>query len=474
MAPVDDRPELTAASTAEHQRAPVVRPGRRREPSILHVDLDAFYAAVEQRDKPSLRGRPVVVGGTGLRGVVATASYEARRSGVHSAMSVAQARLRCPHAAFLAPRFAAYRAASEVVMAALAERSPLVEPLSLDEAFVDLAAGPAAAYGLDSTAVRDLAADLKRTVTERTGLVASVGAASSKLVAKIASDLGKPDGLVVVEPGTELDVLAPMSVRALWGVGPATADRLAALGVRTVGDLGRVTADELVTALGDAQGRLLHRLARAEDDRPVVVESQTKSVSVEDTFDTDVADPRLLRALADRMAHQVCQRMAAAGLSGRTVTLKARLPDFTTVSRSQTLPAPTDDSRTVARVARRLLEDVDVRAGLRLLGVGMSGLADWVQDDLFVRAEGDGPPPRPDAPAREDEQAALAAAHVARRWRPGQDVVHATYGAGWVWGSGRGRVTVRFETRDTGPGPVRTFAEDDPALSAASQPTGGD
>lgn len=444
---------------------------RRTEPSVVHVDLDAFFAAVEQRDKPSLRGRPVVVGGIGLRGVVATASYEARRYGVHSAMPVTQARARCPHAAFLWPRFPAYKEASELVMAALSEHSPLVEPLSLDEAYVDLAAGPTAEHTVAS--VRALATELRRTITERTGLVASVGAATSKLVAKVASELGKPDGLVVVEPGTERELLAPMTVRTLPGVGPATAERLAQLGVRTVADLERVTQEELVATLGQAQGRQLHHLSRGEDDRPVVAERDWKSVSVEDTFDRDIDDARLLGALAERMAAQVCARLVEAGLSGRTVTLKARFPDFSTVSRSQTLPAPTDDARTVVRVARRLLEDLDARRGVRLLGVGVSGLADWVQDDLFGRLE-----PRPDGEVADDGVATLVSTvHEPRRWRPGEDVVHERYGPGWVQGSGVGRVTVRFETRSSGPGPVRTLPWDDDGLqplSGRSQGAGAD
>jgi DNA polymerase IV len=429
----------------------------RLQPSLLHVDLDAFFAAVEQRDKPSLRGRPVVVGGTGPRGVVATASYEARAFGIRSAMSGAEARARCGHAAFLAGRFAAYRAASDVVMGVLDELSSLVEPLSLDEAFVDLDAartGPPA----DDDAVRAVARQLRVEVHWRTGLTASVGAATSKLVAKIASDLAKPDGVVVVRPGTELDLLHPMPVRALWGVGPATADRLALAGARTVGELSRFSEGELVDLLGQSHGQALHRLSRAEDDRPVEPHRETKSVSVEDTFDRDVVDGALLAAIVTRMSARVCARLRADGLSGRTVTVKVRLPDFTTLSRSLTHAGPTDDERVVAPVARRLLAEVDTRSGVRLLGVGVSGLTDWVQQDLFADVEPAGP-----QTAEDDLDAAV---HLPRRWAPGQDVEHPTYGRGWVWGSGLGRVTVRFETRHSGPGPVRTLAADDPDLVA--------
>ncbi len=434
--------------------------GRRGQASILHVDLDAFFAAVEQRDKPSLRGKPVIVGGIGHRGVVATASYEARLFGVRSAMAITQARSLCPHGAYLAGRFGAYREASAQVMDVLNELSPLVEPVSLDEAFVDLAADPR--HDLSAGSLTELARDLKARIQERTALTASVGLGTSKLVAKIASDLGKPDGLVLVEPGTELALLHPMPVRAIWGVGPATADRLARLGVRTVAELAAVTEDELVASLGNAHGRLLHRLAMADDDRAVTPDRESKSVSIEDTFDRDVTDRRVLAGVADTMARQVCARLTAVGLSGRTVTLKVRQADFTTVSRSQSLPAPTDDPHVVARVARRLLDDVDAADGVRLLGVGMSGLADWVQEDLFRTG---------DESADPGSAAAPSDMHDPRAWAPGQDVVHASHGFGWVWGSGAGVVTVRFETRHTAPGPVRTFAIDDPslALSGASQ-----
>ena len=428
----------------------------RSEPSVLHVDLDAFFAAVEQRDKPSLRGRPVVVGGLGPRGVVSTASYEARRFGVRSAMSMAEARSRCPHAAFLAGRYHAYRAVSEVVMAALRELSPVVEPISLDEAFVDLAAGDVAPQGLTVERVEAIAGSLRARIRMETQVSASVGAATSKLLAKIASEQAKPDGLVVVQPGTEMSVLRPLPIRALWGVGPATAERLTRLGVRTVGDLDRITESELVDLLGEAHGRSLYRLGRALDDRPVSSERESKSVSVEDTFDRDLTDPALLSALVERLAGRVTSRLVESGASGRTVTLKVRLHDFTTLTRSATLPAPTDDIRVVSRLASQLFAEIDTSAGIRLLGVGVSGLADWVQEDLFTSAD---PSPVP-AAAAFDEQV-----HVPRQWVPGMDVVHADHGPGWVWGSGLGRVTVRFETADTGPGPVHTFADDDPDLT---------
>jgi DNA polymerase-4 len=432
----------------------------RADPTILHVDLDAFFAAVEQRDKPSLRGKPVVVGGVGGRGVVATASYEARAYGVRSAMSTAEARSRCPHAAFLTGRFDAYRESSVQVMTLLRELSPLVEPLSLDEAFVDLAAADLEDHSV--AAVTAVARRLKDGVREVTGgLCGSVGVASSKLVAKIASDLDKPDGLVVVAPGTERDLLRPMSVTVIPGVGPATAERLRRVGVHTIAELEKVSEDELVRLVGQAHGRGLYRLARADDDRPVVAERETKSVSVEGTYDTDLVDRRLLEGLLDRQAAQVADRLRKARLSGRTVSIKVRLHDFSTHSRSVTLSAPTDSAKVVARLARGLLADMDTSGGVRLLGVGVSGLADWIQEDLFAEYDDEGEQPDPGTL----DDAAIDRVTRGRRWAPGMDVLHAQHGPGWVWGSGIGRVTVRFETAETGPGPVKTFRMDDPDLT---------
>jgi DNA polymerase IV len=459
----------------------------RREPSILHLDLDAFFAAVEQRDKPSLRGRPVVVGGVGGRGVVATASYEARAYGARSAMPMAEARRRCPAGtAFLGGRFGAYRRTSDVVMGLLRELSPLVEPVSVDEAYVDLAAG----HGHDLTVdgVTALARALKERIAAATGgVTGSVGIGTSKLMAKIGSDLDKPDGLVVVPRGTELDVLHPLPVTRLGGVGPATAERLHAVGVRTVGDLAAKSLPDLVALVGRAHGTGLHQLARAEDDRAVVADREAKSVSAEETFERDLTDLAVLGREIDSMAARVGGRLRAAAVSGRTVTLKLRRYDFTTLTRSQTLPSPTDDARQIAAVARRLLAEAGTAGGLRLLGVGVSGLSLYAQGDLFAGGEPDGT----DAPAVEGGEdggedaggtevaGTVPAAAVRgpaapvpaeRRWWPGQDVRHEALGTGWVWGRGLGRVTVRFEGPLTGPGPVRTLAADDPLLSPADPP----
>ena len=427
---------------------------------MLHVDLDAMFAAVEQRDKVSLRGRPVVVGGVAGRGVVATASYEARAYGVHSAMPMAQARRRCPPGtAYLSPRFAAYKRTSEIVMAVLAEVTPVVEQVSIDEAYLDLAAG---GHDLTVEAITTLSTDLKHRIAAATGgVTGSVGVATSKLMAKIGSELRKPDGLTVVAAGDELTVLHPLAVSKLGGVGPATETRLHRAGVRTVGDLARVSLPDLVEWFGQAHGNGLYRLARADDPRPVVSEREAKSVSAEETYDVDLTEPTRIGRELDLLATRVAGRLRAAGVSGRTVGIKVRHYDFATLTRSGTRDQPTDDPRLIAQLARKLLAEVDTSAGVRLLGVAVSTLTGFAQDDLFSSTTAPDPSPV--------EPAAPVAVPV-QGWRPGQDVHHDDHGAGWVWGSGLGRVTVRFEGPTTTPGPVRTFATDDPLLHPADPP----
>ncbi|MGY1856177.1 DNA polymerase IV [Modestobacter sp. SYSU DS0290] len=442
----------------------------RREPSILHLDLDAFFAAVEQRDKPSLRGRPVVVGGTGGRGVVSTASYEARAFGARSAMSTAEARRLCPPGtAFLGSRFPAYRRTSEVVMGLLRELSPLVEPVSIDEAYVDLAAG---GHDLSVAGVTALAQDLKDRIAAATGgVTGSVGVATSKSLAKIGSELDKPDGLTVVPPGSELAVLHPLPVRSLGGVGPATAERLASIKVTTVGELHRLSLVDLTSLVGQAHGSGLYRLARADDDRPVVADREAKSVSAEETFARDVTDPARLAEEIEALALRVGTRLQGSGTSGRTVTLKVRRFDYSTLTRSSTLAHALDEPRQIADVAHRLLAGVDRSGGVRLLGVGVSGLSPYAQGDLFAVRD-----PEPAAPVVEEgpepEPVPEPVGHrpATTAWYPGQDVVHAELGSGWVWGSGLNRVTVRFEGPRTAPGPVRTLAADDPDLAPGDPP----
>ncbi|MFJ3705400.1 MULTISPECIES: DNA polymerase IV [Streptomyces] len=450
----------------------------RAAPTILHLDMDAFYASAEQAAKPSLRGKPVVVGGLGMRGVVATASYEARRLGVHSAMPMAQARRLAPNAAYLVPRFALYRSVSEQVMELLGRLSPLVEPLSLDEAFVDLEAGGVAD---DSVSARAVGEQLRTVIRAVTGLSGSVGLAGSKMLAKIASEEAKPDGLLLIEPGTERELLAPMSVRTLPGVGPATGDHLRRAGMTVVSHLADAGEAELVRLLGRAHGIALHRMALGHDDRPVVAERDAKSVSVEDTFDVDLHDRVRVRTEVERLAARCVRRLRGAGRSGRTVVLKVRRYDFSTLTRSETLRGPTDDPTVVREAAARLLEAVDTTGGVRLLGVGVTGLADFTQEDLFAQAaeaeHAAGESAAADSSADDRDPAAGETAGAdgregeeqpaSRRWPAGHDVRHEVHGHGWVQGSGVGRVTVRFEEPWSPPGRVRTFRVDDPELQPA-------
>ncbi len=432
---------------------------------MLHLDLDAFFASVEQRDKPSLRGKPVIVGGTGQRGVVATASYEARVFGVRSAMPTHEARRRCPNAAFLSTRFDAYREASEQVMAVLRRLSPLVEPLSLDEAFVDLRAA-LTAVDFTRSGLEQRVAALKSEVAEATdGLTASVGVASSKFLAKVATELGKPDGFHLIDPGTEVDRLRSMKVGVIPGVGPVTSEKLHRIGIHLIGELQGFSLDELAQAVGRAQAQSLIDLANGRDDRSVEPERETKSISVEDTFETDLVDVAELGNILRRDARQVASRLRNAELFARTVTIKVRRHDFSTLTRSRTLLTATDDVAVISSVAQSLLGAIDATDGVRLLGVGVAGLTDVLQEDLFAEES---------APLAEEsvsvEPAATAEASGAptiapeRSFRPGGDVEHDAYGRGWIWGSGVGRVTVRFETWNSAPGPIRTFVIDDPAL----------
>jgi DNA polymerase-4 len=336
----------------------------RAEASILHVDLDAFYASVEQHDDPALAGRPVIVGGLGPRGVVAAASYEARAFGVFSATPMMRARRACPDGVFLSPRFDRYREMSTEVMAVLRSYTPLVEPIALDEAFLDVE-GARRLHG----AGPEIARAIRVRVRAETGLTASVGVATTKLLAKLASDLCKPDGLQVVEPGTELDLLHALGVRKLWGVGPATERKLTELGIGTVGELAALPEDTLVRTLGRAAGHHLHELAWNRDERPVVADQEVKSIGHEETFPADLHDHAALEHKLVGLADGVASRLRAAQVAARTVQLKVRFGDFTTVTRSRTLPEPTDLAADLMRIGRELLRALDVTPGVRLLGV---------------------------------------------------------------------------------------------------------
>ena len=338
---------------------------------ILHIDMDAFFASVEQRDRPDLRGRPVLVGGDPHgRGVVAAASYEARAFGISSAMTCAEARRRCPEAVFLTPDLRRYLEASRRIHEIFQSVTPLVEPLSLDEAFLDVTVNT-----LGEPLAREVARHLKARIQGEVGLTASAGAAPNKFVAKVASDLRKPDGLVVVAPARVADFVAGLPVERLWGVGPATATRLHELGARTAADLRAVPVERLVRVLGKT-GAVLHDLAHGIDPRLVEPHRELKSRGAETTFPRDVTDPPRLLEELERLAVRVGRGLSRMARAGRTVTLKLRYADFTTITRSRTLPVPTSDSRRIAQTAAALLDsstEAD-RRPVRLVGVSVSGL----------------------------------------------------------------------------------------------------
>jgi DNA polymerase-4 len=348
---------------------------------ILHVDMDSFFASVEVLDDPSLLGKPVIVGGSGPRGVVAACTYEARQYGVHSAMPSTVARRRCPDAIFLDGRFHRYTEESLRLHEILSSFTPLVEGISLDEAFLDVTGG-VHLFG-DGTGI---GREIRSRVLEQMGLPCSVGVGRSKLMAKLASKVAKPrasregiepgPGVVEVRAEDELAFLHPMPVRALWGIGPVTEKRLAALGVTTIGELAAVPADALERYLGVAAGRHLSELARGIDDRPVEPEQEAKSIGHEETFATDLWDRDDLQRRLHRMVDASATALRGADRAARTVTVKLRFGDFTQITRSHTLDGPVDATPAIAAVASALLDGVDLAKGVRLLGVSLSGLSE--------------------------------------------------------------------------------------------------
>ncbi len=344
--------------------------------TILHVDMDAFFASVEVRERPELEGRPVVVGadpeeGEG-RGVVAAASYEAREYGIHSAQPISEAWRRCPDAVFLRPRGELYREASRAIFSVLERYTDQVEPLSIDEAFLDVTASRRL-FGEG----REIAVRIRREIREEQELTASIGVATSKFVAKIASDLEKPDALVVVPPGEERDFLAPLEIDRLWGAGPKAVARFREMGVGTIGEAADLPLRRMIEAFGEARGRRFHELARGVDERPVSPERERKSLGKEHTFARDVAD----REVVARRLLALCEDTALAlrrkGLAGSTVTLKLRWASFDTITRQTTLDRPVHTTERIWSAARGLLAEADrPDREIRLVGVSVSGLVD--------------------------------------------------------------------------------------------------
>lgn len=372
---------------------------------ILHVDMDAFYVEVERKRDPSLIGCPVIVGGSGRRGVVASASYEARAAGVHAAMPTARARRLCPSAIVVTSDFSGYIEASSAIAEVFESVTPHVEPIALDEAFLDVSG----AHRLFGTSP-EIAWHLRDAVREAVGLDCSVGVASNKTLAKLASVAAKPTvhstgpqpglGVRVVSVTEELDFLWAHRADALWGVGPVTLRRLNEIGVYTVGDLASVPSERLIAAVGVAHGTHLAALAQGIDDRPVHQGGIPRSISHEQTFETDIADADLIRGEAVRLADAVASRLRANGLSGRTVTVKVKHPDFSLRTRAHTLAEPIQTGRTLAHTAQMLIDTLTLSGGIRLLGIAVSNLGETaapnsdVQTELLVERETTSPVPR--------------------------------------------------------------------------------
>ncbi|GAB2836073.1 DNA polymerase IV [Microbacterium insulae] len=357
---------------------------------ILHVDMDAFYASVEQLDDPTLRGRAIIVGAPEGRSVVSSASYEARRFGVRSAMPVSQALRLCPTAIVVTPHFDRYLALSAAVMRIFRDVTPLVEPLSIDEAFLDVR-GVRRLWGSPGVIAHDLRARVQR----ETGLTCSIGVAATKHVAKMASTISKPDGLLIVPEHETERFLRPRSVRALWGVGPKSAESLEGRGIRTVADVLDTPREVLDRALGPAMGERLWHLARGIDAREVHTDRVEKSVGHEETFDDDIADPVVLRAELRRLADRVGARLRANGWEASTIAIKVRFADFTTITRAQTLAEPTAVGQRIGDAARDLFDGVERSLPVRLIGVraeklrvaGSAPLALWDDDGEWRRVE---------------------------------------------------------------------------------------
>ncbi|MHC9292793.1 DNA polymerase IV [Mycobacterium sp. LTG2003] len=430
---------------------------------VLHLDMDAFFASVEQLTRPTLRGRPVLVGGLGGRGVVAGASYEARRYGARSAMPMHQARrLVGAPAVVLPPRGAVYGVASRRALDTVRGVVPVLEQLSFDEAFGE----PAELAGADAADVEAFCQHLRAKVLKETGLVASVGAGSGKQIAKIASGLAKPDGIRVVSRDEEALLLEGLPVRRLWGIGPVAEEKLHRLGIETVGAFAALSDTEAASVLGTTIGPALHRLARGIDDRPVAERAEAKQISAESTFAEDLTTLAQLQDAIGPIGEHAHRRLEKDGRGARTVTVKLKKSDMSTLTRSATLAYATTEPATLIGTARRLLLDPVEIGPIRLVGVGFSGLTDARQESLFPDLEQ--PEELSDHQLTYSPEVAAPAAQPTAAWRIGDDVVHPDHGHGWIQGAGHGVMTVRFETRASGPGPARTFPEDTPGFRRAN------
>lgn len=441
---------------------------------VLHIDMDAFFASVEQLTRPTLRGRPVLVGGVGGRGVVAGCSYEARAHGAHSAMPMMQARrLMPPGAVVVNSRKGIYGPVSRRVFSVIRSRVPVVEQLSVDEAFLE----PPELAGADVGAVREWAEDLRAAIRGETGLPASIGGGPGKQFAKIASDLAKPDGVHLIEKSRQHERLDPLPVGKLWGIGPVSEAKLRAQGVETIGDFAAMPTRDVAITLGPTSGPALQLLARGIDDRPVKERDIAKSISAEHTYPRDLESVAQVHSAIDRAGEKAHRRLLKDGRGARTVTVKVRLADLSLHTRSESLPYATQEKGTLLAVAHRLAFDPGSMGPVRLVGVGLSGLDATMQSVLFPELDRgtvveDVVPALADVPAGLVELTGDGSLPTFRAsdsdWAPTSDVHHPDYGHGWVQGSGHGVVSVRFESRSTGPGRARSFPEDDPDLRECS------
>ncbi|WP_342320033.1 DNA polymerase IV [Corynebacterium mayonis] len=441
---------------------------------VLHIDMDAFYASCEQLTRPTLKGRPVLVAGVTGRGVVAGASYEARKYGARSAMPTHRAaRLVGPKAVLVEPRRAVYTTASRRVFEIIGRHVEVVEQLSIDEAFLE----PAELIDATPAAVCDWANELREAIREETGLPSSIGAGSGKQYAKIGSGLAKPDGVFVIPHAHQTQILHPLPVGELWGAGPVTQAKLATAGVDTIGDLAALSEKEVEIALGGVVGKQLWTLARGVDERPVAPRAVAKQISAEHTYPRDLQTSAEVDEALKRAAAEAHRRLLKDGRGARTVSVKLRMADFRIESRSATLTYATDGAATLLATAMNLVRYPDEVGPIRLVGVSYSGLENALQDVLFPELDHK---IQVRAPRELDYDNGVSDhkphMHVVKdhtpgplrgAWRATQDVHHPKYGHGWVQGSGLGRVTVRFETRATGPGRIVNLRADDPDLSTA-------
>ena len=423
---------------------------------VLHIDMDAFFASCEQLTRPTLMGRPVMVGGMSGRGVVAGASYEARKYGAHSAMPMYRAQqLIGPKAVVVSPRFEVYRLASQRVFKFIESRVDLVEQLSIDEAYME----PAELIGATAEEVEAWAHELRAAIRDIVGLPASIGAGSGKQFAKIGSGQAKPDGAYVIPVEKQEAMLHPLDVDELWGVGPVTATKLHSIGVKTIGDLAALSQREVEITLGSTIGPALWMMARGVDDRPVAPRAESKQVSAEHTYPEDLTTKETVDAALERALSGAHNRLLKDGRGARTVTVKMRMADFHSETRSLTLAYATDDIATLRKAMQSLARYPAELGPIRLVGVGFSGLELERQDVLFP----------------ELDQAVISTETTfeeeptprKRTWYATQDVFHPDYGHGWIQGTGHGFVSVRFETRATGPGPFKSFDADDEQLQPA-------